>query len=107
MFPDSPVCSREYQSCHSFTSLAHFSKITDNSLATPNINSRTPNAERIGTNTKLEAERVAANQLTIFELPSFIINGAEFRGSNAFGPILTGIATRSWTRPSLRFVTLF
>ena len=47
--------------------------------------------ERIGTNTKLEAERVAANQLTIFELPSFIINGAEFRGSNAFGPILTGI----------------
>jgi len=44
-----------------------------------------------GTNTKLEAERVAASELTIFELPSFIINGAEFRGSNAFGPILTGI----------------
>ena len=39
----------------------------------------------------MEAERVAASELTIFELPSFIINGAEFRGSNAFGPILTGI----------------
>jgi hypothetical protein len=33
----------------------------------------------------------AANQLTIFELPSFIINGVEFRGSNSFGPVLTGI----------------